>query len=196
MLGSNLSRLKIVTVGEPPQIGRIELYKRAIALGLGNVLRKLEVVPYDFPPLERIEASLLTGALAQDVGGHILAITDADLFEDECADFSSFMFGGKDTRNDVAVVSTRRLAGHSRERARERLIKVALHELGHNFGLGHHYSFEPALGGGYCPMSKGDFNGYGERGYVRGVIDARGTTFCQSCSEALQRVAKLFRRGD
>ena len=93
MLGSNLSRLKIVTVGEPPQIGRIELYKRAIALGLGNVLRKLEVVPYDFPPLERIEASLLTGALAQDVGGHILAITDADLFEDECADFSSFMFG-------------------------------------------------------------------------------------------------------
>ena len=66
------------------------------------------------------------------------------------------------------------------------LLKVALHELGHNFGLLHHYGHDKAEDGAYCPMTKGDFNRFGERAYVRAVIDARGFRFCRGCETFLR----------
>jgi predicted Zn-dependent protease len=140
--------------------------------------------------VERIEAGLLTQVLDQEVGGHILGITDADLVDGSGEDFFDFMFGGKDNRNHVAVVSTRRIGSRDPGRFIARLLKVSLHELGHNFGLVHHYGFVPAAaGGGYCPMTKGDFNRHGERSYVRVVIDGRGFGFCESCRQLIRRVA-------
>ncbi len=124
------------------------------------------------------------------MGGHILGVTGADLYDSSRDDFFSFMFGGKDNSNDVAVVSTRRLQGDgaevSPELAGARLLKVAIHELGHNFGLLHHYGHDKADDGAYCPMTKGDFNRFGERAYVRAVIDARGFRFCRGCETFLR----------
>lgn len=155
---------------------------------LSEVVREMEVVQYPLPPVEQIEVALLTRALDQQVGGHILGITDADLMDPSGDDFFDFMFGGKDNRNHVAVVSTRRLQSRDPGRVLARLLKVALHELGHNFGLVHHYEYVPALGGGgYCPMTKGDFNRHGERSYVRAVIDGRGSRFCESCLRFIRR---------
>jgi hypothetical protein len=147
----------------------------------------IDRVEYDAPSFDRIEAALLTQALEHEVGGHILGITEADLCGTGDGDPSCFMFGGKDHRNDVAVVSARRLGPGPPEVLRHRLCKVALHELGHNFGLVHHYALIAARDGGCCPMSKGEYNGFGEVGYLRAVIDQRGFAFCDACRDFIRR---------
>lgn len=183
-----LSKLKVVRVGRPLSRDALDGVAGKIRETLADVVRQLEIVQYPLPPVDQIEVALLTQALDQQVGGHILGITDADLMDESGEDFFDFMFGGKDNRNHVAVVSTRRLGSRDPGRFLARLLKVALHELGHNFGLVHHYGYVPAAGGGgYCPMTKGDFNRHGERSYVRAVIDGRGYRFCEGCRRFIRR---------
>lgn len=190
MLSSlDLSALKLVRVGRALPDGAMERFGAWIEGALGGFIQEVRRVQYNPPPFDEIEAALLTQALELEVGGHILAVTDADLLEQGREGLHPYMFGGKDNRNAVAVVSTRRLHSRDGTLLLERVGKVALHELGHNLGLGHHYSFERADDGAYCPMSKGDFGRYGERGYVRAVIDGRGLRFCQRCVDWMRRVA-------
>lgn len=184
---SALSTLQIVRVGRPLPRPNVQALLDPIRDAFRGVVRSLRLVDFESPRIERIEAGLLTVVLDQEIGGHILGITDSDLVDASGDDFHDFMFGGKDHRNHVAVVSTRRLDSRDPGRALARLLKVSLHELGHNFGLVHHYDFVPASGGGYCPMTKGDFNRHGERSYVRSVIDARGLRFCDGCRSFLHR---------
>jgi len=183
----NLATLKVVRVGKPITGVELEAAAEKILGAFTDVLKRLHLVDYELPPVDQIEAGLLTQALEQEVGGHILGITEVDLLDHSEEDFFNFVFGCKDSRNNVAVVSTRRLGGKNHDRLLARLLKISLHELGHNFGLLHHYSFEPAFDGGYCPMTKGDFNRHGERSYVRSVVDARGFQFCDRCREFLRR---------
>lgn len=180
-----LAKLKLVRVGAPIDLRALEAFAEKIRQSFYNIIRDVELVQYDPPPFETIETELLTRSLALEVGGHILGVTGADLVDRSGGDFFTFMFGGKDNSNHVAVVSTRRLHGRNSEISGARLLKVALHELGHNFGLLHHYSLHKAEDGSYCPMTKGDFNRFGERGYVRAVIDARGFRFCRTCEAFL-----------
>lgn len=63
----------------------------------------------------------------------VLGVTDADLY---AADLN-FVFGMADVYGQAAVVSVHRLQSEDRMRARERVLKEALHELGHTFGLAH-----------------------------------------------------------
>ena len=183
---SGLSRLKIVRIGRPVSHAELAILGEQVLRPFARRLRSVRLLDYRSPGVERIEADLLTQALDQDVGGHILGVTDADLLDVSGGEFFPFMFGCKDRRNDVAVVSTRRLAALDPGRTLARLLKVALHELGHNFGLVHHYAFVPAIDGAYCPMTKGDYNRHGERSYRRAVIDARGRRFCSRCSRFLR----------
>lgn len=182
---TKLSKLKLVRLGRP--ISRSEqaaLAERIREAFCGSV-ESVCLVDYQPPEVEEIEADLLTQDLDQSLGGHILGITDADLLDRSATDFFRFMFGCKDNRNHVAVVSTRRITASDPTRSITRLLKVGLHELGHNFGLTHHYSFEKT-GIGYCPMTKGDYNRHGERSYKRAVIDARGFRFCDACRRFLR----------
>jgi len=181
-----LSRLKLVRVGGPFPLPLFEAFADKIRESFLDIIDETEIVQYDPPPVESMDASLLTQSLNFEVGGHILGVTEADLLDRSSGDFWGFMFGGKDNSNDVAVVSTRRLHGRSSDVAAARLLKVALHEIGHNFGLLHHYGDEKAADGSYCPMTKGDFNRFGERGYVRAIIDTRGFRFCRNCERFLQ----------
>lgn len=185
-----LASLKLVRIGEPISRGSLESFADKIVDSFLFLIQRVSFVQYDPPPFEEIEARLLTRSLHAEVGGHILGVTGADLLDSSSDDFFRFMFGGKDNSNDVAVVSTRRLVGDgaavSSELAGARLLKVAIHELGHNFGLLHHYGHDKADDGAYCPMTKGDFNRFGERGYVRAVIDARGLRFCRGCETFLR----------
>ena len=70
----------------------------------------------------------------------------------------------------------------------DRTTKVALHEVGHNLGLTDHASFKPATDGSLCPMSRGEFNKFGYRGYVRAIVDGRGLKFCNECSDFLRSI--------
>jgi predicted Zn-dependent protease len=185
-----LASLKLVRIGEPISQSSLESFAEKIVDSFLFLIQDVSLVQYDPPPFDAIEARLLTRSLDEEVGGHILGVTGADLVDSSGDDFFSFMFGGKDNSNDVAVVSTRRLlrdgAEVSPELAGARLLKVAIHELGHNFGLLHHYGHDKADDGAYCPMTKGDFNRFGEHGYVRAVIDARGFRFCRGCETFLR----------
>jgi predicted Zn-dependent protease len=185
-----LASLKLVRIGESIPSSSLHAFAETLVESFLHLIRNVVFVQYDPPPFEAIEARLLTHALDEEVGGHILGVTGADLYDSSCDDFFHFMFGGKDNSNDVAVVSTRRLQGEGSEvapaLAGARLLKVAIHELGHNFGLLHHYGHDKADDGAYCPMTKGDFNRFGERAYVRAVIDARGFRFCRGCETFLR----------
>jgi hypothetical protein len=37
-------------------------------------------------------------------------------------------------------------------------------------------------------MSRGEFNKFGYRGYVRAIVDGRGLTFCDECSGFLRSI--------
>ncbi|HVR28132.1 MAG TPA: hypothetical protein VMS86_01245 [Thermoanaerobaculia bacterium] len=185
-----LASLKLVRIGTPITPSSLGSFAEKLVEAFYYLIQDISLVQYDPPPFEEIEARLLTRSLDAEVGGHILGVTGADLLDSSGDEFFRFMFGGKDNSNDVAVVSTRRLCGDgvevSAELAGARLLKVAIHELGHNFGLLHHYGHDKAGDGAYCPMTKGDFNRFGERGYVRAVIDARGFRFCRACEAFLR----------
>ncbi len=186
-----LSTLKVVRFGSALEGGAIGKLGQHLVRAFRRTIDRIELVERDPLPVDQIEAGLLTQVLDADVGGHILGITDADLFDSRGEDFSRFMFGGKDHRNDVAVVSTRRLRERDQALTIERLVKVSLHELGHNFGLVHHYTLATGDDGDLCPMTKGELNRYGERGYLQAVIDARGFSFCRPCTEFVRRAVML-----
>ena len=190
-MNRDLSSLSVVRIGRPIPRDQVPPLTERIKEAFEDAVDEVETVDYQPPPVDRIDAALLTQALDQEVGGHVLGITDLDLVDRSGREMFNFLFGGKDNRNHVAVVSTRRIGSPDPRRAAARLIKVCLHELGHNFGLVHHYSFEPADGGGYCPMTKGDFNRHGERSYVRAVIDSRGFRFCSACRAFLRMARPL-----
>lgn len=187
-LGSivELSKLKLVRLGRPISRGEHSALAERIRDAFSGLVQSVSLVDFQPPEVEEIEADLLTQDLDQSLGGHILGITNADLLDRSTSDFFRFMFGCKDNRNHVAVISTRRISNSDPTRSITRLLKVGLHELGHNFGLVHHYSFEKTRDGGYCPMTKGDYNRHGERSYKRTVIDARGFRFCRSCRRFLR----------
>ncbi len=187
-MSSDRSKLKVVRIGRPIDAPAAEAVGKRLLSALRGVVEQLEIVQYEPPAVDRIEASLLSQALDEQVGGHILGITDIDLLDSSGDDFFKFMFGCKDSRNDVAVVSTHRLGSSKPRRSLARLMKVGLHEVGHNFGLVHHYSFQRTDGSRCCPMSKGTYNRHGERSYVRSVIDSRGLQFCGECRSFLRRV--------
>lgn len=63
----------------------------------------------------------------------VLVLTDADIF----ATRSLFVVGQADVDGRAAVVSVARIASGDRARFEARLLKEALHELGHTLGLGH-----------------------------------------------------------
>ncbi len=194
-MGQDLARLKLVRIGRPVRRAALGAIAARIREAFGGALRELELIDYEPPAVERIEAGLLTRALDEELGGHILGITAADLVDTGSEELFNFMFGCKDDSNQVALVSTRRIGHRQEGRWLGRLLKVALHELGHNFGLVHHYSFAAALEGGCCPMSKGDYNRHGERSYVRSVIDARGFHFCDDCRRFLRLTSGGLRAG-
>lgn len=188
----NISKLTIVRIGSYITHSSLKVIGDGILESFRGAVREVRVSHHDSLPVESIDARLLTLILEEAYGGHTLGITDADLRTDD--EFYRSIFGGKNPQNDVAVVSTRELSPPRIASDGDydlfvgRTLKVALHEVGHNFGLTDHASYRAAPDGSLCPMSRGEFNKFGIRGYVRAVIDGRGRTFCEECGAFLKMV--------
>lgn len=188
----NTSELNIVRIGSYITHSSLKEIGDRILNSLRGVIQEYKVFHYDSLIFDKIDAQLLTMVLADRYAGHILGITDADLMTDD--EFYNSIFGGKNTNNDVAVVSTNKLAPDKITSDEEyelfisRTIKVALHEVGHNLGLIDHGAYKQASDGTLCLMSRGEFNKFGILGYVKAIIDGRGFCFCDDCVRFLQQV--------
>ncbi len=188
------THLNIVRIGSDITFSSLKEIGTRIVETFTGLIGEFSLSHFNTPVVESIDAHLLTMVLHDEYGGHILGITDADLKTDDWDEFYNSIVGGKNPKNDVAVVSTNKLTPPQIQSEKDydlyldRTLKVSLHELGHNFGLTDHASFRKNRDGTLCPMSRGEFNKFGYRGYVRVVIDGRGLHFCEECTSFLSGI--------
>ncbi len=190
----NITKLNIVRIGSYITYSSLKKIADGILDSFRGIIKEANLAHHDTPVVESIDAQLLTMILDEEYSGPTLGITDADLkTEDEDAFYNSIL-GGKNPKNDVAVVSTHKLtppkidSDKDYDRFVDRTLKVSLHEVGHNLGLMDHASYKLASDGLLCPMSRGEFNKFGYRGYVKIIVDGRGRAFCDECNEFLTGV--------
>jgi predicted Zn-dependent protease len=190
----NISKLNIVRVGNFITFSSLKEIGNKIVESFRGIIDEFQLSHHDTPVIDHIDAYLLTMILHSEYGGHTLGITAADLKTDDDDEFYNSIFGGKNPRNDTAVVSTKKLSPQTINSKKDydlmidRTLKVSLHEVGHNFGLTDHSSYKEARDGSLCPMSKGEVNKFGYHGYVSAIIDGRGQTFCNECTSFLSKV--------
>jgi len=193
MLNST-STLNLVRIGSDITYSSLKKIGDGISNTFSGFIREISVSHHDSPVVESIDAQLLTMILDEAFGGHTLGITDADLKTQDEDEFYNSILGGKNPRNDVAVVSTKKLSPQDLNSDKQyelfidRTLKVSLHEVGHNFGLTDHASYRHTRDGTLCPMSRGEFNKFGYRGYIKIIIDGRGLHFCDECTHFLKSV--------
>ncbi|MDA8138419.1 MAG: hypothetical protein M0036_07150 [Desulfobacteraceae bacterium] len=191
---SDIDKLTIVRIGNVVSYSTLQRIGDRLLAAFKGVIRHISLSHHESPIAGSIDAFLLTMILHSEYRGHTLGITDADLKTQDADEFYNVIIGGKNPRNDVAVVSTRQLCPERIESDQDyellvdRTLKVALHEVGHNLGLTDHGRYAFASDGALCPMSKGEFNKFGYQGYVRAVIDGRGDNFCDDCDRFLRSV--------
>ncbi len=187
----NISKLNLVRIGSYITYSSLKEIGNGLLDSFRGIIGEISLSHHESPVVESIDAQLLTLILGEEYYGNTLGITDADLKVNDDDEFYNSIIGGKNPKNDVAVVSTKKLTPRNMVSEKEydlfigRTTKVALHEVGHNLGLTDHASYKPAADGSLCPMSRGEFNKFGYRGYVRAIVDGRGLKFCDECSDFL-----------
>ena len=106
-----------------------------------------------------------------DPGARLLAVTSADLY----VPVLTFVFGEAQLEGSCAIVSTARLKDEfyglpSRDDLlRERLLKEAVHEVGHTFGLRHCVDWS-------CVMASS---------HAVEVLDIKSAEFCRACRKPI-----------
>lgn len=190
----NIIKLNLVRVGSYITYSSLKEIGSGLLESFRGIIGEINLSHHEAPVVESIDAQLLTLILGQQYCGNTLGITDADLKVSDEDEFYNSIIGGKNPKNDVAVVSTKKLTPPNMGSDEEfdlliaRTTKVALHEVGHNLGLTDHASFKTAPDGSLCPMSRGEFNKFGYLGYVRAIVDGRGLKFCDECSAFLRSI--------
>jgi hypothetical protein len=191
---NNINNLNIVRIGSYITYSSLKKIAEGILDSFRGIIKETNLSHHESPVVESIDAQLLTMILDEEYSGPTLGITDADLHTEDDDAFYNSILGGKNPKNDVAVVSTHKLKPLNMDSDRDydlfldRTLKVSLHEVGHNFGLMDHSAYKLARDGLLCPMSRGEFNKFGYRGYVKIIIDGRGRIFCDDCTDFLTRV--------
>ena len=105
----NVSKLNVVRIGECITYSSLKEIAEKILESFGGMIEEFKIFHHKAPAVDTIDALLLTMVLHEEIGGHILGITGADLTTQDEDEFYNTIFGGKNAINDVAVVSTKRL---------------------------------------------------------------------------------------
>jgi len=98
-------------------------------------------------------------------GDRVLGIASVDLFAGDL----NFVFGQAEIGGKAAVISICRLASEDNEVYLERIVKEAVHELGHTFGLRH-------CPDKYCVMHFSN---------CLADTDLKGRNYCERCLQSL-----------
>ena len=146
----NISKLNLVRVGSYITYSSLKEIGGGLLDSFRGIIGEISLSHHESPVVESIDAQLLTLILGEEYYGNTLGITDADLKVNDDDEFYNSIIGGKNPKNDVAVVSTKKLTPHNMASEKEfdlfidRTTKVALHEVGHNLGLTDHVAYKPA----------------------------------------------------
>lgn len=132
----------LLPVGQIAREDLNNLQKNLSAMGVEcTVGRSVPAPETDFNPRRKQYLGNAFLALAQraaptitDPRGKVLAVTAADLYADDL----NFILGMAGSRGRTAVISLCWLGlGADRQARRLRILKEAVHEIGHSLGLGH-----------------------------------------------------------
>jgi archaemetzincin len=101
-------------------------------------------------------------------GDHVLGVTEVDLYTPDL----NFVFGHAELPGKAAVISLARLHSSRKEEFHSRMIKEAVHEIGHTLGLRH-------CGDIYCVMH-----------FSNSLMDTdvKGEIYCGICQELLYKI--------
>ena len=107
---TDASKLNIVRIGSDITYSSLKEIGDKILESFRGIIEQFKISHHNTPVLDSIDPLLLTMVLHEEFGGHTLGITDADLRTQDEDEFYNSIFGGKNSMNDVAVVSTRKLS--------------------------------------------------------------------------------------
>ena len=107
---ADLSKLNIVRIGSHITYSSLKEIGMKIIESLGDIIEEFSLFHFNTPVIDSVDANLLTLILHDEYEGHTLGITDADLKIRDEDEFYNSVFGGKNPNNNVAVVSTKKLA--------------------------------------------------------------------------------------
>lgn len=160
-------RVSILPVGEVEEEVLRELQHQLRTGGIEAVLLPAEPIPRGALHKRRRQyrAPAFLELARRSDGQYVLAVTDVDLF----AEPLNFVFGQAEMGGRAAVISLSRLRSADRLIFHERVLKEALHELGHNAGLDH------------CP----DEACVMHFSNTLADTDRKGPGFCRSCEAKL-----------
>jgi archaemetzincin len=156
-----------------------------LARDLGPLGVHAELLPAtDLPPgaynrsRGQYRAEALLGLAAHAPGAQrVLGVTDADLYSEGL----NFVFGIAESPGRAAVISTARLRAADNEALfRARVLKEAMHELGHTLGLGHCDDHRCAM---YFSNTLAD-------------TDRKGSRLCPDCRARLSARSRGRERAD
>ena len=183
----NISKVNLVRIGSYITYSSLKKIGDGLLESFYGIIGEVDLSHHDSPMIDSIDAQLLTLILGEEYIGNTLGITDADLKIDDGDEFYNSIIGGKNPKNDVAVVSTKKLTPRRMDSDDEidlfidRTTKVALHEVGHNFGLTDHASFKPAPDGSL-------WNGSSSSRGSSSVTARARTSHGSSLSSAMRRI--------
>lgn len=167
-------RVGLLPMGPVPRELLATLSQRLAAYGAeSRVLPEIPVPGQAFDPRRaQYRAESLLGSAVANVPGDVVAVTAVDLYTQGLA----FVFGLANAGASGAVVSVHRLAAEDADLVGDRLLKEAVHELGHTWGLGH--CADPA-----CVMHFSN---------ELAETDAKSAGFCGTCRPSLPEGFRSF----
>lgn len=124
------------------------------------------------PLREQYRAERLLETTRKAVAGRVLGVTDQDLY----AKGLNFVFGMAERPGRAAVITLARLASADAARFQARVLKEAVHELGHTLGLAH------------CPQSTCVMH----FSNTLADTDRKGADFCAACRARLAVLSTGF----